>query len=168
MTAFPTLPPSGGTAITAAVLALLGALWAIVMLVQGIGILANDPALPVWTLWQQGIASVIELSTLGVGSILLFLRKHIGRALVVTGCAVHLLQGIVPFGGFWTIGHVSLFVLIPAIATLILVLLPHTARWCDWGRGRQPAPAVPYGVVPPGGMPPPGMPPGGMQQPPQW
>jgi hypothetical protein len=161
MPAFPMVPPSGGTAITAAVLALLGAFSAIFTVVQNIGFFVNDPVLSAWPLWQQGIASAIELITLGVGSILLLLRKHIGRALVVTGCAVHLLQGVIPFGGFWTIGRVSLFVLIPAIATLILVLLPHTARWCDWGR--RPAPAVPDGAVPPG------MPPGGMPQPPpQW
>lgn len=189
MAGFPVLAPSGGTAITAGVLAALGALWAILMCAVNFGtasaISMNPATSPVvWVVWMQGSVGVIELVTLGAGSIMLFMRKSVARWLVAGGSAVHILQGIIGFSGLLAAGLIgsgrvssgamfggSIFgvvsVLSPAIATLILVLLPQTARWCEWGR--QPAGMVPYGTMPPG-MPqqPYGMPPGGTQQPPQW
>lgn len=196
--------PSGGTAITAGVLGALGALAAIWMTfayfiaASTFTNLANDPDMTgvphiAWAFWTTGIVAVLEVFTLGIGSVLLFVRKSAGRWLVTVGCILHILVGIVVVIAFASIGSAAAdlrdsdasamtsgysvmmgVALIPAIATLILVLLKPTARWLAWGKQPQAAAAVAYGAPAPG-VPQPGViqqqpygtPPGGMQQPPQ-
>ena len=160
--------------------------------------LANDPDMTgvphiAWAFWTTGIVAVLEVFTLGIGSVLLFVRKSAGRWLVTVGCILHILVGIVVVIAFASIGSAAAdlrdsdasamtsgysvmmgVALIPAIATLILVLLKPTARWLAWGKQPQAAAAVAYGAPAPG-VPQPGViqqqpygtPPGGMQQPPQ-
>jgi hypothetical protein len=178
---FPAQPPSGGTAITAGVLAILGALWAIAM--AGINFTAiseiNDGSIPAsvnWVIWMQAVVAIFEVLTLGPGAILLFMRKPVGRWLVIAGCALHITQGIVAAVGLLSSGVLSadnsssdsstyrasfavggifglIVVLIPAIATLILASVPLTGKWCAWGK--QPANVQSYSVQPPYGTQPP-------------
>lgn len=156
-------PPSGGTAITAGVLAILGALWAIVTAIVNLSIAGQAGGSPIaWVVWMQGIAFAVEVLTLGPGSIMLLTRRSAGQWLVAIGCALHIVQGIVGVIAIVSIGHVgsvqlsgpamvggtfvgTVLVLLPAIATLILVLLPQTGRWCAWRR----RPAAPIAYAPP-------------------
>jgi hypothetical protein len=146
-------PPSGGTAVTAGVFACLGAFWALIAAVINFSILSDAPDKAQWIVLLQAIAMVIELFTLLPGAILLFQRKLSGRILVAAGCVVHIVQGVISLIGIMSLGyrvsrHVGSFgigsgaagVLLaaaPAIATLVLVLVPLTRRWCEW---REPLP----------------------------
>ena len=151
-------PPSGGTAITAGVLAVLGALWGVFSGVLNFG--AVDEVIDdlKWIVVLQATVYVIEFATLLPGAILLFLRKPAGRWLVATGSALHILQGVIalsvlasddrftsnldgPAAVGGGIGGL-LVVLSPAIATLVLALVPLTGRWCAWGT-QPPAPQGP-------------------------
>lgn len=148
--------PSGGTAITAGVLAILGAVWAIIAAILNVSAtsaLAGSSLLG-WV-WVQVIVFVIELFTLGPGAILLLTRRPQGRVLIAIGCVLHILQGIVGaviilgdtgttlsggansamIGG----GVIGVFIaLAPAIATLILVSVPLTGRWVGWRTAQLP------------------------------
>ena len=166
-------PPSGGTAITAGVLAILGALWGVAIGAINFGVLGDVADDLRWLVILQGTVYILEFVTLLPGAILLFLRKPVGRWLVVTGSALHILQGIVALtviasddrftgdlDGPAAIGGGAgglLVVLSPAIATLVLALLPLTGRWCAWQK--QPPSPPPYQGPPPGYGPP---------QPQQW
>lgn len=154
-------PPSGGTAITAGVLGILGAVWAIIATIVNLSALSQVGSQiggsPLgWVLDMQTAVFIIELLTLGPGSIMLLVRQAAGRGLVAFGAAIHILQGIVVFavlltyssgnsigvtnGAFVGGGVIGLLiVLIPAIATLTLALVPLTGRWCAW--------RTPYGIT---------------------
>lgn len=168
------LPPSGGTAITAGVLAVLGFLWATycaIVAFSGMGGLADNSL--AWVVWLSAIGYVLELLLLGPGSILLFIRKPAGRWMVVIGCLLHIVLVTVTIigtlsqaanalgntGAVAAVGGIAGFiVLVPAIATLVLALVPLTGRWIAWG-SQPPAPS--YGQPPNYGPPP------GYGQPPQ-
>lgn len=148
----PMARPSGGTAITAAVLAIIGAAWAIFICIGGFSTAPDAQGPLSWMVWMQAVVYLVEVCTLLPGAILMLTRKPIGRWLVVLGCAIHIVQGIVAViavagavsdqiensaqaFGAGTVGLVV--VLAPAIATLVLALVPLTGRWIAWGR--QPA-----------------------------
>ncbi|OXM66243.1 hypothetical protein L1857_22880 [Amycolatopsis thermalba] len=157
-------PPSGGTAITAGVLAVLGALWGVFSGILNLGVVDEVVDDLKWIVVLQGTVYLVEFATLLPGAILLFLRKPAGRWLVALGSALHILQGVIALivlasddrfnrnldtaagigGG---VGGL-LVVLSPAIATLVLVLVPLTARWCAWGK-RPPQQPGPYQGPPP-------------------
>lgn len=140
-------PPSKGTTIAAAVLAVLGAIWALFGTISSLAAVGTaDPDLQM-VMWTQGIAYPIEVLTLAPGAALLFMRRDLGRWLVVAGSVVHIIMSVIAvFGmlstvdtsselggaaaGFGVVG--LLIVLAPAIATIILALLPSTARWLNW------------------------------------
>lgn len=166
-----TSKPSGGTAITAAILALLGAVWAIIAGLEDFNDFnALDGTQFAWVVKMQAIVFALELITLAPGAILLFMRRPAGRWLIAVGSAAHIIQGIVAVVGIEGSGAIGstqlsgeavgssvvglLVVLIPAIATLVLVLVPLTGRWCAWRTGR-PAQHDTYGGMTPGmGQPP--------------
>ncbi|WKG03540.1 hypothetical protein [Mycolicibacterium sp. HK-90] len=88
-----------------------------------------------------------------IGAILLWRRKMIGRRLVVAGCAVAILLGVVVLGDT-TIGisgdptreplAISIVVavgLVLPIVTLVLAMLPSTTKWI---RAKQNAVAPQY------------------------
>jgi hypothetical protein len=146
----PRQKPSGGTAITAGVLAIVGAVWALGSAVIN---------------WMQVIVMAIEVLTLTPGAIMLFRRMSLGRWLILVGCVLHILQGAVAIAVIDTSGVLTstgnnpavvggtvvggLIVLLPAIATLVLVLVPLTARWCAWRpTASLPTPPPGYGQPP--------------------
>ena len=147
-------PPSGGAAITAGVLAVLGAIAAILLAVYGIGEMASigsdsDAADGIWMLWLLSLAAVLEVITLGWGSVLLFMRHPGGRRLVAAGCLAHILMVSIVASGIIAMASddpadpsltdeiiglvtVGILMLIPAIVTLIVVLTPATGQWLRW------------------------------------
>ncbi|HEX7659108.1 MAG TPA: hypothetical protein VF444_06460 [Pseudonocardiaceae bacterium] len=152
--------PSGGTAIAAASLAAAGAATA---LTETVGVIVwpfvvsglHGVPVPVeWSVALQGVAGSLELILLGVGSTLLFLRRPMGRRMAKAGCVVHLVQGVIVIGllmpalgpalgvpsSVETAGDIIavIAVLVPAIITFVLLLLPATDRWL--ARDEQPAP----------------------------
>lgn len=198
-------PASGGTAITAGVLAILGGLWfigqAVVSFSSGMmdtesmtrGMSPADQAefeavMPDWIGTVSIIGAVVQVILvvlLLVGAILLFMKKSVGRWMVVAGCVLAILSSIGGFifadmlmsdvmeqagtdvdmsgvSGVMTaaVGIFAFVMAIPAIATLILALVPPTGRWCR--QGKRPVAQPAYG--PPGAYPPP---PSG-QSPQQW
>lgn len=175
----PAAKPSGGTAIAAGVLASLGGVWAIIFSIVDLrdaSEFATSGVPHVWALWLQPIAYIVEVVTLLPGAILLLVRKPVGRWLVVAGSLVHIVQVIVVVSAMLSTvtdqakvpgqlvvsgGIIAVVVmLLPAIATLVLALVPLTGRWVNWGR-RPSDPVAQY---------PPSQPPGGQpgQAPPQW
>lgn len=138
----PTPPrgPSGATAIIAGILALLGGLFGILFGALSVTVMVSDHKFDaigvVFSLF--GIAFGLVLFS---GAILLWRRKVIGRWLIVGGCAVAILLGLLAFAELF-IGisgaptrdagaYVMLAVLgfIFPIATLVLVLLQSTTKW---------------------------------------
>lgn len=120
---------------------------------------------------QAGVAILLL-----VGAVMLFVKKAAGRWMVAAGCVLVILSGVIGFmatmsltgdlpdGGGITImsGGFGLVILVFPIATLVLALLPATARWCSQAKQQPMVPA--YGQ--PGGFTPPS---GGFgQQPPSW
>lgn len=150
-----TNPPSKGTTIAAAILAILGALFGVFGAISSFAGTAGavDTAhIPDSVMWLQAIAFVLEVFTLGGGATALFMRKNIGRWLVVAGSAIHIIQSVV--GTIMLANSVSdkmetpavaigggvagmIIALLPAIATLILALLPPTGRWLNWTAPQQ-------------------------------
>jgi hypothetical protein len=205
----PPRPASGGTAITAGVLAILGGLWALVSMIGGFAIASLDSSdleystynsadgyssgtytLPDWLGTYGIIIALVNLVVavlLIVGAILLFTKKSAGRFMVAGGCGLVILIGVAGIivgavmsadieggmGGIAVGGVIGFIALVPAIATLVLALVPPTGRWCAQDKvqvGGYPP------VSPPGGFPQAGQPgqpgnfgqPGGFgQQPPQ-
>lgn len=148
-----TKPPSGGTAITAGVLAALGAVWGAYAGISNLAATSDAADETAWIVWMQGIVFLVELVTLGPGAILMFLRKPVGRWLTAGGSALHIIQGVVALIGITSLvsDHISnsaaflgagavglVIVLLPAIATLVLALVPLTGRWLAWGSARSP------------------------------
>ncbi|MGH3491733.1 MAG: hypothetical protein ACRDRL_29635 [Sciscionella sp.] len=183
--------PTGGTAIAAAVLAVLGALAGLVLLFFGIaGLVAlaqpDTPANATPPVIIGFVLALFMVVLLGVGSILLFLRKRAGQLMVAAGSALTLLGivvlAIIELGitsrystadaaaAVLGVGIVYLIMFgLPALATLILVLVPPTTHYVRWqpgqgaasGRGWAggfPAPGYPAtsGTLGPTGYPAPG------------
>ncbi|GAA1978052.1 hypothetical protein [Amycolatopsis minnesotensis] len=166
-------PPNGGAAITAGVLACIGAVFGLIRALGDFSSL-SDRGLDVlsdfkWVVWLEAITSVAEIVTLLPGGILLFLRKPIGRWLVVAGSAVRIVTAVVVYSQLMSLvnnasvlaGPASagrnagmlIAVLSPAIATLVLGLLPVTGRWCAWGKKTAQGTQLGSFGVPPGGAP---------------
>lgn len=173
--------PGGGTAITAGVLAILGGLWALVGVVTNLAGAAamagldsyrnsygapatpNLPELLGGYLIATGIVQVIVALLLIVGAVLLFMKKKVGRWLVVSGCALVVLSAIAGFvvmsahltqlesGATLIGGGVALVLLAFPVATLVLAILPSTARWCAFVKPSVPSFGPPGGSYPPSG-----------------
>src|SRR6266568_1610235 len=150
----------GGTAITAGVLASVGAvgqvLGGVLQVVLG-ATQAHELDRMYHASWYPAYAIVTGLvafvvgAVLGTGAVALFRRKPLGRMLIVAGCALTIVIGIAgiavalnigPMGGASGLIGVSggTFGLIFPIITIILALVPATARWL----AQPPAPAGPY------------------------
>ncbi|MEU7139427.1 hypothetical protein ABZ942_08280 [Nocardia sp. NPDC046473] len=166
--------PSGATAITAGVLACVGAVGelfsggiSVVFGIIGTQLGEYDKTGLFSKGWFQtwaivtGAIGLLAAVLLGVGAVAMFTRKSFGRMLVVVGCVVVVIAGIVGSVLFHSLdtstnslnsmsGRVGgLFSLIFPIATAILALLPQTSRWLAY----TPVAAVPqqYGYPYPGG-----------------
>ncbi|MGC7097071.1 hypothetical protein ACPZ19_20555 [Amycolatopsis lurida] len=163
--AMPAPKPSGGTAITAGVLAVLGAIWAMISTVGSIIVLTEfSSSLPVMSFVGIGLVAVEALLLL-VGGILMFMKKPAGRWMVIAGCALVLISTVLAIvntsmlaseygassslvGG--TVGAVVVLAL-PAIATLVLAAVPPTARYLAQGKApQQPMGAPGYPQAPQG------------------
>ncbi|MFE9582870.1 hypothetical protein ACFYO1_41315 [Nocardia sp. NPDC006044] len=147
--------PSGATAITAGVLASVGAVGQ--LLGGGISLafgllgrqldeydttgLFSDDWFQTWAI-ASGAVSLVVAIVLGVGAIGMFSRKSFGRLLVVVGCVAVIVSEIVGFAiarsfvgssdslsGTLSGGTSGLFGLVFPLATAVLALLPMTSRW---------------------------------------
>ncbi|MFD6066792.1 hypothetical protein [Amycolatopsis lurida] len=134
--------PSGATAIIAGILAILGGLWFLA------GVVSHVIELSHYVISFLVVGAALDLVSTALllgGGIMLLLRKRAGRVLTVIGAAsaigfvalTFLLRafdahfhfsygGVILHFGF---GWLLFLVLIPAIATLVLALVPPTARW---------------------------------------
>jgi hypothetical protein len=133
--------PSGATAITAGVLAVLGGLVALTGVVGGLIKWASldSPFLPALI---GLVSSALLIALLLPGGILLLLRKPVGRMLTIDGSALAIVLYAAFFlitllgadqpalAGFAAVGGLAaLLFMVPAIATLILAIAKPTARW---------------------------------------
>lgn len=162
--------PSGGTAITAGVLAVLGGLLFLAFAVLAVVALFNFHYFLV--LQIVGLVEYVVIAgTLLPGGILLFLHKPAGRMLTIVGSGVAILSilvnvvlnlaGIGSINDAFSAGLIGgiLFVVVPAVATMVLAIVKPTAAWCGVGRPQ----IIHSGISPyPGGQAPPqgGRPPG--------
>lgn len=178
MSAYPQqpLPPqqvSGGAAIATGVLAGLGAAWyAVSFLISlfGFGLIGTAPTGLVVIFFVGLIANLALAVLLGVGAVMIFTKKPLGKWLVVGGCGLAIglqliglivglaMSGSGRVGGMVGGGIASLIFMIPAIATLVLALLPMTGQWLN--QGKQP---IGHPQATPGGYP--QAAPGGYSQP---
>ncbi|MBE1576126.1 DUF3824 domain-containing protein [Amycolatopsis roodepoortensis] len=178
----PMRQPSGATAIIAGILAILGGLWFLA------GLASHIIELSHYFISFLLVGAALDLVSAAVllgGGIMLLLRKRAGRVLTVIGAAsaigfvalTFLLQAFdahfhFSYGGVmlhFGVGLLLIVVLIPAIATLVLALVPPTARWLaakPQGGAAQP-PNFGYPPSQPGYPPAPGAQPQG-QPPGQW
>ena len=156
--------PSGVTGIIAAVLAGLGAftnlgagLFGLLAMI-GLGALASEPAYATSDGVGGAFVMLVFVVLLGIGAglllaagtVMLLLRKMIGRWLIVGGCALTIVGSLISFGvaaavtapyGAYSGGNgFAILGLIFPIATLVLVLLPATTQWINAKRN----PARPY------------------------
>ncbi|MFD9887767.1 hypothetical protein ACFWY9_00395 [Amycolatopsis sp. NPDC059027] len=169
--------PSGGTAITAAVLALVAFLLDGYFVVRGLGDVRYYD-LPGLIGYLHLIPTVLLLL---VGSILVFARVKAGAVLLLIGAGLDVLAWVAVAaltGGESLnylellayaplIGIVDLLGLLIAVAVVILAALPPTRRYLS--ASRQPiqhGPPVPYGYPPSQGYDPPPHP--GQHPPQQW
>ncbi|MEV0296596.1 hypothetical protein [Nocardia sp. NPDC050710] len=173
-------PPGGGTAITAGVLACLGVLanllggGASIWLglteygsdldeYDSTGLLAN-PAYYTFAL-ITGVIAILVALVLGVGAVLLFTRKTLGRTLIVAGCAVVIVSqiagvivtvaiaGSISEAGMFS-GVSGLIGLVFPITTAVLALVPPTTRWLAYRPSEFPQqPGYPQAGFPPPGYP---------------
>ncbi|WP_458318225.1 hypothetical protein [Mycolicibacterium brisbanense] len=141
--------PSGGTGITAGVLAGLGALanlGAGIFGLIGLAAINSDSTLGSSEL-SGGVSALLVVSVLlgvvvGVvllaGSIMLLQRKMLGRWLVVAGCAMTIVSSLITLGlsaavtaryGYYGGGGFAVLGLIFPVGTLVLSLLPSTTAW---------------------------------------
>ncbi|MCV7110502.1 hypothetical protein [Mycolicibacterium setense] len=149
----PNLPkgPSGATGIIAAILALPGALVGLFYVVTSVVIIWSDHEYAVGAVF--GLAGAAVGLALFIGAIALFRRKMIGRRLIIGGCAVAILSGLAALCDM-AIGitgnpsrepvgfSVAIIVgLVFPTLTLVLAMLPSTARWI------QAKPAKPHPVA---------------------
>lgn len=145
--------PGGGTAIASSVLAVIGA---VVFLGLGVLVLSSSATDAVMTgedvAWMIAgvVVSLAVVVCLGVGGIMLFVKKKIGRPLVAAGCV--LVMAAVAFAAFMTVSFglsterdagarvagtfgIIFFVIVlvaPAIVTLCLVLVAPTKEYLDF------------------------------------
>ncbi|MED5815785.1 hypothetical protein VST63_25790 [Mycolicibacterium sp. 050232] len=146
----PPAAPSGVTGIIAGALAVLGVLsnfgsggiglFALAVLGNEDAVGASDSisgGVRPWLIVTAVLCLVSGLLLL-IGAVTLFQRKMIGRWLVVAGCALTIISGLVSFGvsltkleGYVPMGEnaLSLVGLVFPIATIVLVLMPPTAAW---------------------------------------
>ncbi|WP_040685816.1 hypothetical protein [Nocardia vinacea] len=182
---YPSAPapaPGGGTAITAGVLASIGSAGQLLgggfNIVLGLTDLARDLSeydstglfAQSWIktyLLVTGSIAVVTAFLLGVGAVMMFTRRPLGRVLVVAGCAVVVIAGITEYAvtlHYTTSGGSAaeigggiggLFGLIFPIATAVLALVPPTTRWLNYNPVAAPSVAMyPYGpAVPTAGYP---------------
>ena len=140
--------PAAATAITSAALAALGTVW------HGTGAITGLIGTAQGGLsWVGNLALLFDLVLvvlLSLGAALVFGRKSAGRALLITGSAIavllYLLAFVLGLNGIPHLvargvlpGALVLLPAIPAIATVVLVLLPATSRWLN-----QPIPRFPH------------------------
>lgn len=166
-----TRPPGGGTAITAGILALLGCVVGIVGLISGVVAVVNfhdyndvfnDSVYSGFEyetfLYARLACLVILAPLLGIGGVMLLMRRRTGRSMVIIGCLVAIVLSI---GSLVTNGAllgsigaldgrtagVSLIGaaigLIFPVTTLILAAVGATVRWID-ARATTSAPAYGY------------------------
>ncbi|MET8876283.1 hypothetical protein [Nocardia sp. NPDC004604] len=171
--------PSGGTAISAGVLASIGSaaqlLGGGVNIVLGVTDLGTDLAdydstglfAQHWFKAYALVTGVIALITailLSVGAVMVFTRKPLGRVLVVAGCAVVVIAGIAEYAvtlRYTTSGGSAagisggvggLIGLVFPIATAVLALIAPTTRWLNYDPASAYPPPVagyPYGPAAP-------------------
>ncbi|SDX78151.1 hypothetical protein SAMN05421504_103825 [Amycolatopsis xylanica] len=146
----PPSAPSGGTAITAAVLAILGGLVHLVGAIAGavnLGAFANVMSIII----SVGVNPILAGLLIG-GGIMIFLRKPAGRINVIIGAALAIVvyATAIGFGAVGVYAHgimpaafVMLLAALPAVATVVLASLNATARWLA---PRPVGPPPPYGV----------------------
>lgn len=144
----PSPEPSGATGIIAGVLAALGALsglgsgvvgaFALAVTNSEVDLSGGTHALLIVTV----LLNVVFGLMIGIGAVLLFQRKMLGRWLVVGACALAILSTLVSVGvgmtaqadvyGSYADGAVfNLFGLVFPIATLVLAMLPTTTAWIN-------------------------------------
>ncbi|TCP56317.1 hypothetical protein EV191_101258 [Tamaricihabitans halophyticus] len=181
----PQLPPppaSGATAITAAILGLLG------VLAHGLLVMVYIYDMISWEVYPPisvilTVVSAVIIGLLLFGAILVFTRKPVSRWLLVAGSGLEILRvlGIVIYGlsvgANFVLGGAETpndlggwFGVVPAIATFVLALVPSTGDYLNGAR-RQPRAGYGqpgYGPYPPQSHPQQGYPPQGYGQPPQW
>ena len=152
--------PTGGTAITSAVLAFLGAVHMVLMtaygiwrlVVQGPFVLGHLDFFGVWGIVRLAVVVVLVIATvlasllLSAGGIQLLRRSPIGPRLVVAGSGVAIgwvfvyLASMLSHGNFhghspWLISAAVGFVtLVCGSVTLGLALAPATKRYCNQDR----------------------------------
>lgn len=162
----PPSAPNGATGIIAGVLAGLGGLANTVGgIFMAIGLAAlgsDDSSLGDSVYWTPIIAiavlNIVAGVLLSVGTVMLLLRKMIGRWLVVAGCAVSIVSSLISLGmTSMAAGYTYAYTgkafdavgLIFPIATLILVLLPSTTAWINAKRTSAPPQHYPPEQYPP-------------------
>ncbi len=135
-------PPSGVTAWTAGVLAMLGGTFWAGLAVHTVGDLATTPHHQASNEWLTLAGPVLAMALLWPGSILLLLGKLVGRWLIAIGCSVVIAMMIVlhfeasylrnifglPYFFFGDAKAVFVFTLFPVV-TMVLALTPATRRW---------------------------------------
>lgn len=145
---------SGGTAIAAGVLAAIGGAWHLINLILLLTTLGGTSTMHT-TVVVTIVGDIVLPLLLISGCVLLFMRRSIGRTLVAAGSvaaiAMFVINAVltlsaaadkvdsvgVSTGTMVGIGGITVVILsIPAIVTLILVLLPATARWIRQGQRR--------------------------------
>ncbi|MEU4705860.1 hypothetical protein AB0G00_05455 [Nocardia salmonicida] len=162
---YPQLPATGGTAITAAVLALLLSLIGGAGLAIGYGILGDNSAGPLvqtsdgsFTRQSVPLSSlVMTYFAIGasvaalwfIGAILLFLRKSAGRVIIIILASLTALGGLVSLvftlgSAVSSVAGVTIGLIQAGFATLILCLAAagSTGRWI---RAAQQRPSYPQG-----------------------
>ena len=182
----PNSRPSGGTALTAAGLAIPGGIFSLIVgisAISGIGAVGSDaPGEAVTALYIALIGGWLSALTLLFGAGLIFGGKQLGRYLVIVGCAVVVISLIIVSamlgsqisdlmssqyndnsGGVGVGAAIGIAVVysIPALATLILAIVPLSGRYLDYrssggagmispvqGFGYQPPQQQPYGQQP--------------------
>ncbi|QRY52721.1 hypothetical protein [Mycolicibacterium septicum] len=147
----PSTSPSGGTAITTAVLAGLGALATLgggILGLIGLAALNSDSTYSTSDVLSGGACALLVIVMLvnivsGLlllpGTVMLLQRKMIGRWLIVGGCALTILNSLLSLGlsaavtaRYESYGGGSAFEflsLVFPIATLVLAMLPSTTAW---------------------------------------
>ncbi|WP_410660881.1 hypothetical protein [Amycolatopsis sp. lyj-112] len=166
--------PNGATGIIAGILGILGGVWFLSGLVWAVIRMSDRFHSYVIV---GGILDLLVGALLLIGGILLLMGKGAGRMLVVIGAGAAIFFGLVSvvlnesgshffymYGGVSVLyGFLGLLIqlLIPAIATIVLALIPPTGRWL--AAKKQPAvlmpPPNPGYPQPPPGYPPAGYPP---------
>ncbi|GLZ35536.1 hypothetical protein Lesp02_77230 [Lentzea sp. NBRC 105346] len=164
--AFPK-PPSKGTTITAAILALISGLLSSVFQVTSLVRLGEflttalgEPGFLV-PFGLGVLATILQL----LGAIMLFARVGAGRFLVLAAPVIAL--GLIAWNavgyGFLGLTPATLLLLVLDISAAVLAIVPPTGRWI--AAKKQPPPGFQQPGPPPPGYQQPGPPPPGYQQP---